>query len=776
MNRFILPLFLLFWSVQALTYSGLLARADEQFSRRGYDKVGLENSTDARYNYLKVADKNFYSLEGQFAVGKYLMANYFAGRHSDKDKQQSFNDGLAYGQRSVLYFETTYGRLLNSPQFDERAKKIFSHVLVYWAMNLYEFEKLSKGSLPNEWKKIERYQSLVNNWGYDSIHEYAYDRLKALRLYEAGQYTQSLNLYQDLFNKTNSIGISRLGEVNYYLIESLKKTGGNTSELQRKIIDLDDYRSSVEFWPETKYYHGLIRSSAKSDIIPGEFIVEYKQAPKFKNILSKTGANWNIQQLTDKVFLVKRPSVELSSYSIQALLANNNIKRVEPNIHIHISQNDPLFIDSWGFKNIGNLDPKGLKGVAGVDIKAEEAWQITSESPSVIVGVIDTGIDFSHEDLKDNAWINEAEKNGKPGVDDDNNGYIDDIHGYDFINNTAKIIDDHGHGTHVAGIIGAQGNNHVGIAGVNWNVKIMALKFLTKHGGGDLASALKAIDYAKKMGAHITNNSWGTGQQSEILKNAIADAGKKGILFVAAAGNDGVNLDNSPTYPAAYNLDNIVSVAAIDARGSLATFSNYSLNLTDIAAPGQNIISCIPGDDYKSWSGTSMAAPFVTGVATLLLGREEKLTPLEIKNRLIASASPLRGLKSLVKSGGLLNAYTALLNIKASPDPNDPGKWLQESQRLSSQHPYQNSMDQEWTFHAEGAQKMTLYFKNFDLEAGFDKLYFFDKHRQPIEAWTGVKKDIYSPQVEGDTIVVRLVTDKTISNHGFDIESIAYEK
>ena len=291
-----------------------------------------------------------------------------------------------------------------------------------------------------------------------------------------------------------------------------------------------------------------------------------------------------------------------------------------------LNTNDPLINDLWG-----------LDGNHGID--AEVAWPLSSNASEVIVAVIDSGIDPLHPDLSGVLWNNDDEIPNN-GIDDDGNGYIDDTYGWDFTGEYDNIPQDgHGHGTHVAGTIAATRNNNEGIAGVANNVKIMGLRFLDKSGNGITSWAINALEYAVANGAVISNNSWGGGPYETPLYNAIAAAGNAGHLFVAAAGNSGNNSDTFPMYPAAYNLPNILSVAAIASNGNLAGFSNYGINSVDIAAPGVDILSTMSSESdacvsnppcYTSWDGTSMAAPHVTGVAALMLGVNNGLTPSEI--------------------------------------------------------------------------------------------------------------------------------------------------
>ncbi len=361
---------------------------------------------------------------------------------------------------------------------------------------------------------------------------------------------------------------------------------------------------------------GVNAFAAAPESVPGEYIVKLKDSvsvAESKNVLSQELGSYIKDTIPGQnIVVIKRPVFEIQSNVLKTLAENPIVDIAEPNFIYSINKtaNDPMFGQLWGMKNIGQADSTNKAGVAGVDIGVEQAWDITTGSKDVLVAVIDTGIDYNHPDLKGNLWTNQAELNGSPGIDDDGNGIIDDIYGANFVNAaqpTGNPLDDHGHGSHCSGTIGATGNDGKGIVGVAWNVRIMAVKFLSASGSGSLDGALKGIDYATKMGAKIMSNSWGGGGYSETLKQAIERSNAAGALFVAAAGNESNNNDANPTYPATYDVPNILTVAAVDNRGQIASFSNYGKNKVHVGAPGVNIVSSVKGGGYDSWSGTSMA-------------------------------------------------------------------------------------------------------------------------------------------------------------------------
>jgi subtilisin family serine protease len=347
------------------------------------------------------------------------------------------------------------------------------------------------------------------------------------------------------------------------------------------------------------------------------------------------------------------------------------VRYVEPDFAIapNALPNDTSFSQLWGLHNIGQSG-----GVVDADIDAPDAWDTTTGSRNVVVAVIDTGVDYNHSDLTANVWRNAAEI-AADGIDNDRNGFVDDVRGWDFANNDADPMDDAGHGTHVAGTIGAVGGNGVGVAGVNWQVSIMPLKFLGADGSGSTSAAIAALNYATRMrrdfGVNIvaSNNSWGGGGFSTALRDAIDAGGRAGMLCVVAAGNEGTNNDTTPSYPASYAGTSIITVAATDRSNRLASFSNFGSTGVDLAAPGVSIFSTVPGNSYASYSGTSMATPHVTGAVALLAAANPDATAAEIRSAILSSTTPLTALQGKVATGGLLNVNAAVGAIGTTPTP-----------------------------------------------------------------------------------------------------------
>jgi serine protease len=328
-------------------------------------------------------------------------------------------------------------------------------------------------------------------------------------------------------------------------------------------------------------------------------------------------------------------------------------------VHADATPNDPRFPELYGLDNTGQTG-----GTADADIDAVEAWDNSVGSSDVVVGVVDTGIDYNHEDLAANVWVNPGEIPGN-GIDDDGNGVIDDVHGFNAITGSGDPLDDNDHGSHCSGTIGAVGNNGIGVAGVNWEATIMGIKFLDAGGSGTLEDAIEAIDYAvaqRNAGVNlrVLSNSWSGGGFTQSLLDAILAANDAGILFVAAAGNAASDNDSIPAFPASYDAPNIVAVAATDHNDSLADFSNFGATTVDLGAPGVDVLSTTIGNTYQLFSGTSMATPHVAGTATLVLSANDTLTVEELKDALLTSGDPIPALEGITVTGRRLNAANAL--------------------------------------------------------------------------------------------------------------------
>ena len=361
-----------------------------------------------------------------------------------------------------------------------------------------------------------------------------------------------------------------------------------------------------------------------------------------------------------------RPGFTLNQ-TLNALSRDPSVAFAEPNYIVTIDAlpDDPRFNQQYGLNNTGQSG-----GVVDADIDAPEAWDIQTGN-NVIVAVIDTGVDYNHPDLVNNMWQNPGEIPGNR-IDDDGNGFVDDVRGWDFAQNTNDPMDPNRHGTHVAGVIAAQGNNGIGVTGINWSARIMPLKFMDNQGVGTTASAIRAIEYAVANGAKVSNNSWGGGNFSQALFDAIQAANRAGHMFIAASGNDGVSNERTPHYPSSFDLPNIISVGASDQSDLIATFSNFGVTSVDLLAPGASILSTVINNGYASLSGTSMATPFVSGVASLLFAHNADLTVSGVRNAILDNVDRIPALNRVVASGGRLNVFNAINSIQQGPPVTSP--------------------------------------------------------------------------------------------------------
>ena len=379
-----------------------------------------------------------------------------------------------------------------------------------------------------------------------------------------------------------------------------------------------------------------------AEVMPGEYVVKLKMG-EF-GALSGIGSENNLANLSKRlgapisrvskdfsVVLVKKNGD--SSKTLASLSHSSLVAKVEPN-YIYRAMSSDL---SWNMENHGQKDCGGRSGIAGVDVSGELANKVTKGSRDIIVAVIDTGVDLEHPALKDSLLKGDARN---------------------FFDKTATAQDGNGHGTFCAGVIAAKDAGEP-VHGLAQDVSVLPLKFLSDEGAGSLMDAVDAINYAVAKGAKVLSNSWGGGGESEILKSAIAEAGKKGVLFVAAAGNDGTDMDQKPVYPAGYKLDNIIVVAPVTNLGTLPFYSNFGKTSVHLAAPGENVYGLTTGGGYTCLSGSSMSTPHVAAAAALILAKYPTISLAELKNRLIRTSKPLDGLKDKMV-GGMLDAARAL--------------------------------------------------------------------------------------------------------------------
>jgi subtilisin family serine protease len=404
-------------------------------------------------------------------------------------------------------------------------------------------------------------------------------------------------------------------------------------------------------------------SEAEKRFVPNEILVKFKPQATNHEIESLHARHGSRELRIFSKIGVHHLKIALPVEEALRVYRNSPlVEYAEPNYiqypveTVQLTPNDPRYPKMWGLHNTGQTG-----GTPDADIDAPEAWDLQTGSLDIIVAVIDTGR-YDHVDLVGNRWTNPGEIPNN-GLDDDGNGYTDDVHGWNFFgrNNVLFGSDacDDAHGTHTSGTVGAVGNNATGVVGVNWNVSIMTLKFLGGPGcSGYTSDAIEAILYAASNGAHLSSNSWGAYFFSQALKDAIEAAE---MPFVAAAGNDNLNNDITPLYPASYTSANIISVAFTTHTDAKSSFSNYGAISVDLGAPGSSILSTVPYNNYKRYSGTSMATPHVAGVVALLYAEFPGITPTEAKCRVLSGVDPIPSMAGKTVTGGRLNAYGALI-------------------------------------------------------------------------------------------------------------------
>lgn len=431
---------------------------------------------------------------------------------------------------------------------------------------------------------------------------------------------------------------------------------------------------------------GAVASAHAQDYVPGRVLVRWKPQAKAaarSEALAPLGATRVASYEFAGLEALSVPGMDPAEAAARLSL-DARVEYAEPDYLVSIGRvpDDPRYPELYGLHNRGQTG-----GLAGADIGAERAWEFYTGEPTLLVADIDTGCDYDHEDLAANIWTNPGEIPGNR-LDDDGNGYVDDVHGYDFYSHDGDPRDDNGHGTHTAGTIAAVGDNGAGVTGVVWRARLVILKFLNASGSGPTSGAIEALGYCVRNGIRLSNNSWNGGFYSRALEDAIAAAGDAGHLFVAAAGNARTDNDAAPSYPAALPQDNIITVAATDNADQLAGFSNYGLTTVDLAAPGVDILSTVPNNGYHLLSGTSMAAPHVTGAAAFLMGRFPQMAIADVKSRLLFFADPKPGLIGRCVTGGRLNLALAA----ADPDSIPPSAPLD----LSVASVGSNSVELAW--------------------------------------------------------------------------------
>lgn len=546
------------------------------------------------------------------------------------------------------------------------------------------------------------------------------------------------------------------------------------------------------------------KMSSEAAFVPGEILVKVKAGHMGKFLAKKSllGAEVKKEMNTHSgQFLLLKSNSKSTLGLLSELQDLDEVQYAEPNYiykaiastqslesilfgsksenHSSMAPTDPLYGKLWGLKNTGANEPdrnggtSTTPGVAGADTDAEKGWAITTGSKKVTIAIIDTGIDYNHPDLRNQIWTNEKEI-ADNGIDDDNNGYIDDIHGWNAFAKNGNPMDGNAHGTHCAGTIGAEHNNGIGVAGVMSDVTLVAVKFLSDEGSGSLADAVVAIDYATKLNVDIMSNSWGGGGFSQALEDSIKAAKDKGIMFIAAAGNDSSNNDSRPSYPASYQVDNVISVASHTAQDTISSFSNFGKRSVHVAAPGSNILSSTPNGEYKVFSGTSMATPHTSGVVGLLLSETGRLPVLEVRNRLMATTTPGAAYRKTTQGGGRVNIYNLLTDTRIPRQGPADNAWRTESlsEVFETAHPYKDNTKASKTYSFPGAKYVKLVIEKYDTEAGYDFVTVKDAKGQVIEKISGAGTNYETDYTESDSVTVEFSSDSSQTRWGVSIKEV----
>jgi len=503
---------------------------------------------------------------------------------------------------------------------------------------------------------------------------------------------------------------------------------------------------------------GFISEHSQEWIVKVDSMSAHTQSDPLRDFLKYSGVvSARYLRTESPLIRVQMNGTAQTWLTVSRIQKDSRVEYIEPNYPLYAasmtSPNDPRFRHQWALQNTQSKEP--FRG----DIHVAPLWQRgLVGSKKIIVAVIDSGVDIGHPDLAENIFINSLESPGS-GRDDDGNGFVDDIHGWSIVDDSPNVRDDLGHGTHVAGSIGAVGNNRLGIVGVSWQLRILPIKILNNVGSGTYADAIEALSYAKRMGANIINNSYYGTAYSQAFEEVIESLNQAGILFVACSGNAGANNEVYMTYPANSRASNVLSVGSTDSRDQLSSFSNWSSTRVHLLAPGENILSTVPRGGYAAKDGTSMAAPHVSGAAALLWASRLESTVEDIRQRLLQGSDPVVGLRNKSVSGGrlnVLNAYEGM--VVSNPDPAE-SLWQRIDYEFHSPHPYPADYSRRVQIRHPGAKYLRLNFERIELRHG-DRMILRarDSHGnwRTVDNFTGAIGSITSEYVLGDEIELRV--------------------
>ncbi len=457
---------------------------------------------------------------------------------------------------------------------------------------------------------------------------------------------------------------------------------------------------------------------------------------------------------------------ELSSLPVQLEIESSNEYQIPL---------DPEFSRQWWYSNVGQVNSDGISGVVGADTSMLKALEIYSPKKEVVIAVIDSGFDLDHEDFSPEVlWVNQKEQNGVEGVDDDGNGYIDDIHGHNIVMKNNDFTDRKTHGTHVAGLISAISNNDKGIFGAVPGVKIMLIKLWDI--GGDILTTptAEAIRYACDNGADILSNSYGTPSANQATREAIEYCKNKGALFVGASGNFSQDLDQTPDYPSSFGIGNQIVVGASNNTDGRAVFSNYG-SAVDLFAPGEDIYSLKPKSQYKQSSGTSQACPLVSLAAAMTLAHNPELSVSELKERLLEAGDQRIALNHWSKNGRRLNTYNAIMGIRGERlKDHDLSQFTSEPITLETAHPYPKRKVLEQKFEMDNIARFRLHFKKFDIYS-YDKVTITDRSGKIIDIYTSDLGEFWTEVIEGNYLKITLKSKSGPIKYGYTIDRVDYQ-
>ncbi len=448
--------------------------------------------------------------------------------------------------------------------------------------------------------------------------------------------------------------------------------------------------------------------------------------------------------------------------------------------------NDPLLEKQYAWRNVGQADDKGQIGIPGCDIRLFDAWRVYKPKQEIVLAIVDSGLDLLHEDIDPTClWTNPGEsgldEQGRDratnGVDDDQNGYIDDVHGWNFLKNSPDIQEDHYHGTHIGGQLCAGGNNGLGVTGGYPGIKIMLVKVF---GLGNALSSEKfaeAIRYAVDNGAKVLSNSYGTPSYTSAMEAAVKYSRDHGALFVCASGNSRKNMDleEDKDYPSCYGFENQLVVGATNNR-DLSTFSNFG-SMVDLAAPGEQMMSTMPKNQYRSFSGTSQACPIVAAAACWVWNMNPSFTALEVKQRLLDSADEITGLRPYARDGLRLNLYNALLGLPGRRLPvEDFSTWESQDRIIETSHPYYNNKVVTWDVRVEGAKKFRLHVDRMAIDHFGDTLEIIGRDGRVLAMYNINKDDFWTDVIDGDEVKLVFSANEYVGDYGFRIDRVQLKR